>query len=371
MIINVPTVEELTSRMWAAVAAATGLTDTSESSVGYNIVKACATEAVLRWRALADVERAHDFSQATGSDLDRIGEMFGVYRRRASIASSRSTPRGIKFTNPGGATITIPDGTRVWDPDNPDISYFTTSAITIPGGLEGYVDVEAPAEGEYYNVGAARLVAHNAGGTGATVINEIPITTGTDIEPDSNYRARISQAMRRMEGPNVATLRALLMSVPGVRNATVLNLARGTGTIDVLIEGYDREVPDAVIAACQSAAEETVAAGVSVKIKAPELVYVDVTVLLNLKAGSSFTSVRSSVSEAIRGYIDNLPIEAGGGNGTLYMSELSARVQQADPAILSSKTTLTIDGVPALSSQTSDQRLQFGQKFASQALLIS
>lgn len=367
MIVNVPTIQEVTQRIWAAVSSATGLTDTSESSVGYNIVKACATEIVTRWETLATVEQAHDFTQATGADLDKIGEMFGVYRRRATTASSRNTPRGIKFTNNGGTTVTIDSGTRVWDPENPEISYFTRTTISISAGQEGYVDADAPSAGEYYNVGANRLVASNVGGA-VTVINELPITTGSDTETDSGFRARISQALTRMEGPNITALRAVLMSVPGVRNATILNLARGTGTVDVLIEGYDREVPTEVINACQTAAEEIIAAGISVTIKAPQLVYVDVTVLLNLKASASFTSVRAAVSETIRGYIDNLPIEQGDGAGTLYMAELSARVQQASPDILSSKTTLTVDGIPALSA---DQRLSFGQKFASQAMIIS
>lgn len=368
MIVNVPTLEELVERMWAAVSTATGLTDRSESGVTYNIVKACAVEALTRWETLARVEQAHDFTTATGSDLETIGQMFGVYRKNSMRASTLSSPRPLKFTNNGGTTAAIPIGTRVWDPQSPEISYFTTALVSISPGNQAYINATAPYEGTYYNVGANRLVSHNAPVASVSVTNEIPITSGTDTETDESYRARIQQSLLRYEGPNPTSVRLALMAVPGVRNVTLLPFARGTGTIDALIEGYDTIIPTEVVSACQSVMDETVAAGISAKVRAPELVYVDITVQVRLTPTGDFQGVRSSISEATRGYIDNLPIETGDGNAVLYMAELSARIQESSPDILTSKTTLTVNGIPAL---TADQRLQFGQKFASQAVVVS
>lgn len=367
MIVNVPTLEELTARIWAAISESTGLTDTSESAVGYNIAKACAAEALSRWETLAQVERAHDFSTAYGADLDKLGEMFGVYRQRPSTASTKSSPRDLKFTNNGAGTVTVPEGTRVWDPQNPDISYFTTLATNINAGQQAYIPAAAPAQGASYNVGANRLTSHNVVASSVTVTNEIPITSGSDTEDDDTYRSRISNALLRLEGPNLTTVRSVLMEVPGVRNVTLFNLSRGTGTLDALIEGYDREIPDAVLSACQSILDDTVAAGISAKARGPVLKYVDVSVQVVIKSTGSLTSVKSSISEAIRGYVDNLTIEDGTGIGTLYMSELAARIQESSPDIITSRATLTVDGIPALSS---DQRLQFGSKFVSQAVIV-
>jgi len=356
------------SRAWDRVSQATGLTNNTESGIAYNILAAFCSELRDLWMQLEQAERQSNLSTAVGSYLDSIGEFFGVIRRTAKSATSTGTTSSVKFTNNSGGSITIPEGTRVWTTNAVDRAYFTTASLVIPAGGQGYVNVTAANVGTFYNTGANTLTNHNAILSGVTVTNELPILNGRDIETDENYRTRISREILRKEGANLTAIREALMDIPGVRDVILMNLARGTGTIDVFIYSYARDVPAAVLAECQRVLDEEVAAGVSAIAKAPITVPVDVVVKLQITSSAIFSQTRALVSESIRGYIDNLEIEQGGGEGTLIFQELAARIQESSPDIVDSTVSITIDNIPALRA---NQTLDVGERFTSRVISIS
>lgn len=367
-LISKPQFTELLARSWTKVSAATGLTADHSSAIGYNIIGAFCQELLNLWDQLEYAESQSNISTAVGSNLDSIGEFFGVVRRTSTSATTVGTPNAVKFTNSGLVAASVPGGTRIWATDAPDRAYFTTLNLLISPGSQGYTDVTAAGEGVYYNTAANTLVNHSLADTNITVTNELPIVTGRDIETDENYRVRISREILRKEGANLTAVREALLEVPGVRDVLITNMARGTGTLDALIYGYDREVPSAVIDVCQRVLEETVAAGISAVARAPITKSVDVTVKLTLKSSAIFSQVRSMVSAAIRGYIDNLPIEDGTGNGTLVFAELAARVQEASEDIVDSSVSMSVDNIPALKS---NQTSSTGERFISRVINIS
>jgi len=368
MAISKPKLEERLSRAWDRVSQATGLTADHSSSIAYNIIAAFCAEIMDLWDELEVAESQSNLSTATGVNLDTIGEFFGVTRRSASSATTVGTTATAKFTNNGADPVTIPAETRVWPTNAIDRAFFTVGNIVIPAGQQGYTDLRAASTGTYFNVGANTLTNHSLGYSSVTVTNELPITNGRDTETDENFRVRIAREILRKEGANLTAVREALLEVPGVRDVVLLNLARGTGTLDALIYGYDRTVPDAVVAECQRVLDEEVAAGVSAIAKAPVTRSVDVTVRLRLRPSATFAQVRAVVSEAIRGYIDNLPIEAGEGMGVLVFQELAARVQEASGDIIDSEVSLTVDNIPALRS---NQTPSIGERFVSRAINIS
>jgi uncharacterized phage protein gp47/JayE len=368
MPITKPQFNELVQKAWNNLSQATGLTNNTESGIAYNMVRAFVSELTNLWDALEQADLRSNLSTAAGYDLDNIGNLFGVTRRQQRLASTVGTSSKVKFINNSSSRVTIPMRTLVWPQGKPNITYETLYSLTIEPGMEGYVDVESVGYGSYYNVGAGVLTQHNFPNGQVTVTNEAPIVTGQDVEDDDTYRTRITRQILRKESSNLTAIREALLDIPGVRDAIILNMARGTGTLDVLILTYDREVPEGVLAACQEVLNTEVAAGISAIAKAPKTVPVDVTVRLKLSPAANFDSVRAAVSVAIRGYIDNLPIEDGSGNGTLVYMELAARVQEASEYIISSDVSLMVNNVQTLRA---DQQLDFGSRFVSRALLIS
>ncbi len=349
------------------VSEATGLTATGESSFFGSILKVFSAEISILYDELIFAESQSHLSTAVGNALNSIGEFYGVIRKPVVASSTVGGPYSVVFTNNTGSTVSVPARTRIWSSANPQLAYTVVFATSIAAGQQGYVDVQAVAPGEFYNTGANQLDTTNLGISNVTVTKELPISTGSDLESDANYRVRIQQEIYRKEGANLTAIRSYLLEVPGVRDVQINNLARGTGTFDALIYGYDRVVPQAVINACQAVLDLNVSAGVSALAKAPVVKYIDVSVKLKIKPSAVFANVQAVVISSVRSYLDNLEIEKGNGNGTIYYQELASRVQESTSDIIDSSVTMIIDGVPALRS---NQTTESGSRFVSRVISV-
>jgi len=367
MLIPSPSLDTLLDQAWNRVTSSTGLSNNTESGVAYNLLKAFMIEIKNLWDQLVEIESQTVLSTASGPALDSIGNFFGVPRLQAQKATTLFGPPSVQFTNTNNMNISIPAGTRVWSSNNPDAVFFVKQTAFIPAGSSAFVDVEAPSQGAIYNVGAKVLDSHNVPAQGVQVTNLLPITNGQDVETDENYRFRIQQSIYQRQGANINDIRASLLAIPGVRDVTILNMARGAGTLDVLVYGYDPVVPNSVIDECQNVLDSKVAAGISAIAKAPGVVYVDVSVSARINFNADPNSVKAAISQAVHGYIDNLPIEDGSGNGSIIFSELSSRVQESSIAIVDSVVSMTIDNVPALRA---NQSLPIGDRFVTRSVAI-
>lgn len=368
MAVIVPTLDELFQGAWQRVSAATGLTDDSESSISAAIVRITASYIQDLWIALANTEARGNVSTATGTDLDKIGTFLGITRLQAQAATTQGIAPSVYFLNNSLVSVTVPQGTRIWTPDDVNRAFLTQSTIAVPAGQRGFVDITAATPGAYYNVGANALTASNFGNPNVTVNNLIPINSGANIESDSNYRARIIASVALREGPNLIAVRNALLEIPGIRDVSIQNLARGTGTFDALILSWDRDVPDSVLLQAQQVLDEMVALGVSAIAKAPVLHYIDINAKLTVAPGVDPTQARASANLAINGYVNNLPIESGIGDGTLYYDQLLSRVELSNPDILTVQVTLIVDDSPVLKS---DQTTLSGERFVSRVITVT
>jgi uncharacterized phage protein gp47/JayE len=300
------------------------------------------------WLSLADLEDQSNPSTARGIYLDRLGEMFGVKRLPPQSASTLGRGPSLKFTNNGATSITVPAGTRIWNTDEPDIAFFTQSALVLTAGAEGFVDVVAGAAGETYNVGANTLTSHNVGTSQVTVTNIRPIGGGQFFESDQAYRFRISQALQARHGATALSVRQELLKIPGVRDVLIHEGVRGNGSLDVIVIPIDRFASQSLLDAAEVAVSDTVAAGISWRVLTPKTVRVDVTVQLRLDGAAIFEEARVLVESAIRGYLDNLRVNDGNGGAEMIYNELISRIQDAASGILDSAVNIAIDGVPSL-----------------------
>lgn len=364
----IPSYTELLNRVWSNVSAATGLTNQSESGFAYNIVAATVQELMGLWNEIDYLDTQGKLSTATGSNLDSIGAFFGVIRNNPTTATTQGTSSSVTFTNNGPNTVQIPANTRVWNSSIPGVSYYTGAPIEVLSGQSVSVQAAAGAPGSYYNVGAGALNMSSMYGSAVTVTNPLPISNGSDLESDANYRVRISNAVFQREGPNLTAIRSFLLQIPGVRDVVITNLARGTGTLDVMVYGYTPQISTSVASQCQAVLNTVVAAGVSAVVRTPQLIYVDVSAQVVITQAGVPGTVRTNVTAAIQSYINNLPIEDGSGNGTLRYSALLSAIQTADPSILGSAYSMVVNGLPSIAT---DQTLMVGNEFVPRTISVS
>lgn len=301
-----------------------------------------------QWEALSDLEAQSNPSTARGVYLDRIGQMFGVQRLPPQPASTLGRGPAIQFTNNGATSVTIPLNTRVWGASNPDIAFFTTQAISIAGGQQGFVDVVAKSTGEQNNIGVNAIDSQNTGLSQVSVTNVRPIGGGSSFESDDAYRFRISQALQSRNGATEIAIRQALLQVPGVKDALIQGGVRGNGSVDIVVVPIDRIASSDLLAAVQVAVANTVAAGISWRISPPKTRKINVVVQLSLQGGTTIDQVSANVETAIRTYIDNLRVNDGNGNSDMIYNELVARVQDSDAGIIDSIINISVDGIPSL-----------------------
>jgi uncharacterized phage protein gp47/JayE len=357
-----PTQDEIYQRFKAAMEAV-GFTHWSQGSrIGAIGLTQAAYLAEL-WETLSQIEEQINPGTARGIYLNRIGEMFGVKRLPAQTASTLGKGPSIQFTNNGGTTVTVPAGTRVWNPDQPEIAFFTTEALVLNGAQQGFVDVVAGAAGDLHNVGAGTLTNHNAGMNQLTVLNVRPIGGGALPESDESYRFRITQALSARNGATVTAIQQALLALPGVRDVLVRSNARGNGSIDVILVPIDRVADQTLLDAAEDALATVVAAGISWRVTTPIVRRVDLDIQLQMKSPTTVDDVRVNVDAAVRAYLDNLRPSDGGGGDMLIFAELLSRIMDAHPNILDAAVSMRLDGDPLLQtniSPTSGERLVSG-----------
>lgn len=350
MAITIPSYETLDRNLWESVKLATGVTEDSESGIMRNIVKLFSKNLYDLYSSLQDLDDAGNLSTAAGRDLDNLGELFGLTRLSAKTASTAGTGAAVKLTNTSSVSINVRSGSRVWVSSDSTIVFYTiTDSGTIAPGAQAYVDISAGSAGSRYNVAAGKIDSCNI--AGISVINELPITGGSSEESDTDFRVRISQALTTFQGANSISIKNSLIQIPQVIDVIIQNLARGTGTIDVVLYTTDIS-PDSqaqVLSEAQRVLDNTVALGISAKAKFPDVQWVDLTILLTTMPGADVTSIRTNATIAARTYINNLSIGDGNGSGNLIYSELAARIQESDINIIDSSFTMKINNSRVLS----------------------
>lgn len=328
------------------------------SSLGFNhwqegsavgaIVRVMAGYLADQWTVIADLEQQTNPAEAKGIYLDRFGAQFGVPRIPPQAATTVGRGPAVQFTNNGGTAITIPSHTRVWSAADPDLAFFTLQPLALSAGGVGYADVIAGSTGEGHNVGVNALNSHNAGMGQASVTNIRPIGGGAFFESDAAYRFRISQALQTRHGATAVAIRQELLKVPGVRDALLHPGVRGNGSIDILVVPIDRYASNELLANCEQAVSNTVAAGISWRVSPPKTRRVDLRIQLRLTGGAALADIRALVEASVRGYLDNLRVNDGNGGSDLIYNELISRVQDSTADILDSAVDLSVDGVLSL-----------------------
>ncbi len=263
---------------------------------------------------------------AQGKFLDYIGDMVGVGRLGATQANASLESKTVKFfVDTGtfgdineGLDISLPAGSRISTGRNvTGVVYRTVISTLLDASLsEQFVAIEAVKDGETQNVGLNTLRYHNV--TTLTgdplklgVTNISPVTSGSSIESDVNYRFRIAAQSLSAERANETAIRLALLTVPGVSNILTREYARGIGTFDTVIQSVVPNTPMALIEACQAAIQRVAAQGVNVRADRPSLTGMAFQISVTWRAETTAadkTQIKQRILQAVSDYVNNLAI---------------------------------------------------------------
>lgn len=291
------TVEEIYNEMLGVFRRETGAEASAVSELSVKLYAVAAQVHGLY--AQAEWLSRQSFPQtAQGEYLDRHAALRGLERRGAVRA--RGSLRFLVDT-PVGHDLTISAGTVC---ATAGLTRFETLEDGVLKAGEAAVDIPAQAAepGEGGNVPAGSVLVMTVPPVGVrSCVNPAPFLGGADVEEDEALRQRVLETYRRMpNGANAAFYEQGALSFGQVAACAVLSRQRGIGTVDVVVSTRAGVPEEALLAKLQGYFEERREIAVDVKVKAPTLRTVNVTVRVKAKEGAGTAGVKARVEEALR-----------------------------------------------------------------------
>jgi uncharacterized phage protein gp47/JayE len=294
---------------------------------------------------------------ANGRFLDYIGDLFGIDRLEAVVASVDVTQQTVKFYVEAGSfgdindsqNIQIPQGTIISTNEseegaNDAIEFIVLEdTLLLASNSEQYVSVEAVVPGVSSNIGVNVLVNHDftnysdSSDNTLLITNVAPITNGREAESDVNYRFRISQATTSAEAANETAVRLEILSVPGVADVTIIPHIRGIGTFGAYIKSTSTVVSESLLSSIQEVIDVKQALGNAGFALEPTLAGIELVIKLNLTGdftADELVEIELNAINATEDYINNLDI-----GEEFIQQELISRILRADDRIRNLGTT--------------------------------
>lgn len=236
-------------------------------------------------------------STAKGEDLDKCCADYGIYRNQATYAEGTVKIRG----KPG-----IYKDLKV---RADDIIFNLPKAVIIPqtGEVTVYCICEIP--GEKGNVGAGaidRLVS--ADSDIESVSNETAASGGYDAESDKSLRSRtLEHISEPATSGNIANYREWALDVTGVGEVQIFDLARGNGTVDVVVIAEGNKVASLqLLEAVQEQIEKYRPIGADVEVLAAQSFDIFISVTVTAKKGYTADAIKEMLYEVIKDYLAGL-----------------------------------------------------------------
>ncbi len=282
---------------------------------------------------------ATQISQASGDQLDRIGLSRGLPRLVESFATVARSEMSLAFyvatgtfgdVN-GGASITVPKGTRVTSSALQNdlakvITYvLTEDCLCLNTETVAYASARAEASGSEFNVGASVLRSHDFSNyldkTGLQVINFYSILSGRRRETDDQYRFRLSQFYTTVASSNETKAKLVALSIPGVLDSKVISGHFGIGTAALVVLGTEFQSSTALVNAVQASVNAASLPGVKVTAVPAVNALVDIEVTLK-----STRTLNSSEQVRTKNLLRRLSVNylrSKGLGGTIVLTELA------------------------------------------------
>jgi uncharacterized phage protein gp47/JayE len=321
------------------------LTDLNVGSVVRTILETVAREMAMSYLQLDHVYKSGFLETATDGALDRVVALVGVTRLPAGHPVVK-----VRFSRQTGATgrISIPVGTPVTD--GAGNRYLTLTALTLEPG-ESTREVQAGGETtatETVAEGAIDRMEVAIAGV-ASVANPQPARKLSTPESDDELRRRARGALHTVVRGTVDALRFGLLSIPGVKDATLVEAPNGVPgeiRIDVAYADDNPEVRQQV----KTQIDELRPAGIRVIPGEAARRQIGVQVSLTLAgsglSGAEEQEINEGVETRLADYLGSLPPGDSDGVTKARRAKLLSLALQ-DERIVDAAVTLQPDGLPA------------------------
>lgn len=333
--------EEIYERMLNRYNEATGNYPDGASDTAIKL-KVLAGELFSCKASLEFVQRQMFIETASGEYLDYHGRQRGLERKQAIKARGSVT---FSAESPLASALTVPKGTVVAVSGENPVSFVTDADGVIAAG-ESSVTVECTASrgGADGNAAPGKItVLVTAAGGASSVTNDVSFEGGADGETDEQFRKRICESIQYISsGANEAYYKRLALSVEGVEGAGVIPLNRGAGTVDVFICGKGVAASEGLVAQVQSLLDEKKEINTDVVVASASKWTVTYSLVLYVKDGYGFDTVKEKCDEIIRSYVASLGV-----GEPIYISELSKELEGIEG--LKSHRFITADRFPGKS----------------------
>lgn len=272
----------------------------------YDLTHAFAIGAAELEAAIAEEARKLDVDNLTGDDLTRFVQQYrNIVRRAATYAQGVLTVTG-NGTVPEGALFETAGG----------VQFVATDTVKITG--TGTVPVQAVSPGPAGNVpsGAVSEIPVTIQGI-VSVTNEHAMAGGYDEEDDETLRARYYLDVQEPStSSNRADYRKWALEIAGVGGVKTFPLARGDYTVDVVIINDQHKPPDETLVQTVQAhidpgstglGDGRAAIGAHCYVLAATALPVSLSAMLTLSDPDAQETATSAISEAVTGYLADLP----------------------------------------------------------------
>lgn len=259
-----------------------------------------AVEMSKLYMALDAVPSMVLLDESSGPFIELVGEQYwGITRRPGTRAYCT-----INFSGTPG--YTVPAGTQFLTAQGLSFSLVADEELDNHGIGSG--QLEADQVGSAYNVAAGAIVRMYVNLPGLNTYTSRAAQGGTDPETDQALLERIRERVRQPPtSGNGYYYRQLAMSVSGVGNAKITELAGGPGTVGVmLVTPEGRAAPSGTIEAVEEAIAPQRVVGAAVTVSAPTEVTINVTCRVGLATGTEVETVEAALTASVAEYLQEL-----------------------------------------------------------------
>jgi uncharacterized phage protein gp47/JayE len=317
-------------------------TDFSSGTPLRNILESMMEEVDIQYWQLEQVYNSGHIDDAVDDDLDKLVAVLGVKRNPALpslglVTFARSTPADNDYVIPEGTQVeTLPDT------QGNTIKFSTVGNFTL---LTGQIQIDANVQcitpGITGNIPALTIKTINNPPLGIeSVQNTQAMDGGTDIESNDALRDRTKHIL---DTSGLGTVDALLYKIkltPSVKEVTVRDMARGIGTVDILVLTDVVPMTDTKKIELQNIIAATKAGGIDVALVEPVLISANIDVILTLASGYVVGDVLTGVNNAIINYVNLLEI-----GQSLIVNQLNKVILNSSPNIIDVKINTPAENI--------------------------
>tara|TARA_R110001606_G_scaffold105047_1_gene228937 strand:+ start:3083 stop:4321 length:1239 start_codon:yes stop_codon:yes gene_type:complete len=302
-----------------------GITQWNSDSTIRNLYQPVAVELERLNRETSAVFNSLQFQYASGGDLERIGENFGINRMKPARAYANILDSNITFYTEvsfgsinQGANITIPKGTKIFagtSENSKAVIYEVDSDYSLPAGGQRYsVGARAITIGSSQNIGARSLNFHeftnysDSISSALKVTNNFPILNGENIETDKSLRFKIYSKYSTLVRESRNSILIDAIEVPGVEDIKIAPGYYGVGTLGVFVFGPEGLVNQKILEEVGSRISAKNPPGTRLVVRNGISNYLDMEITLWVDAGLSsqiYSNYRRIATEEYLNFIKN------------------------------------------------------------------